>query len=160
MSFFSTSHEKLIRKFVKHRVDFVLIGGHAAIFHGVRRTTSDIDILIQPTLKNGDRIITAFKDLGLDVSTIKSTDFLKEQVFSFGMEPHAVDILNFSKGVSVDDIFKNSITRKLDGLQFRIIDIRDLIQNKKKLNRDTDKSLIDEYDVRALTKILKSKKDN
>ena len=52
MSFFSTSHEKLIRKFIKHEVDFVLIGGHAVVFYGVRRTTSDIDILIHPTLEN------------------------------------------------------------------------------------------------------------
>ena len=79
MSFFSTSHEKLIRKFIKHEVDFVLIGGHAVV------------------------------------------------------------------------------SRKIDGLLFRIIDIRDLIKNKQNLNRDTEKSLIDQYDIKALTKILKSK---
>lgn len=39
MSFFSKVHERILRKFILHGVDFVLIGGHAVVFYGVRRTT-------------------------------------------------------------------------------------------------------------------------
>ena len=51
MSFFSKIHERILRKFIAHSVEFVLIGGHAVVFYGVRRTTSDIDILVKPTLE-------------------------------------------------------------------------------------------------------------
>lgn len=157
MSFFSRTHERILRKFIFHDVDFVLIGGHASIIHGVRRTTSDLDILVKPTLENGQRILKAFKSLQLDIQDISADDFLKEQLFSFGMEPDAVDILNFSRGVSLDEIFDNSIFRKIDDLRIRIIDIRDLIRNKENLNRTSEKGLVDQQDILALKRILKSR---
>jgi len=157
MSFFSRAHERLLRKFLLRDVDFVLIGGHAAVFHGVRRTTSDIDVLIRPTVENGSKILKAFDDLKLEVGDIEPVDFTKEQVFTFGMEPDAVDIITFSKGVSIDHVFENAITARLDDLQVRIIDIRDLIKNKENLNRSTEKSLVDQQDILALQRILKSR---
>lgn len=156
MSFFSTAHERLLRKFILHEVDFILIGGHAAVYHGVRRTTSDIDILVRPTLENGKKILDAFKDLQLEVSDIEPADFEKDQVFTFGLEPDAVDILTFSKGVPIDEAFKNAVQVKLDNLRIRIIDIRDLIKNKENLNRPSEKGLVDQQDILALKRILKS----
>ncbi len=157
MSFFSKAHERLLRKFIRNDVDFVLIGGHAAVFYGVRRTTSDMDILIRPTIENGRRILKAFQDLKLSIDGIDEKDFTIEQVFTFGMEPEAVDIITFSKGVSIEDIFNNSIVKKLDDLKIRIIDIRDLLKNKENLNRSTEKNLVDQQDILALRRILKGK---
>ena len=85
MSFFSKVHERILRKFIHYDFDFVLTGGHAVVFYGVRRTTSDIDILVRPTLINGERILKAFKGLKLHIDDIEASDFTKEQVFSFGM---------------------------------------------------------------------------
>jgi hypothetical protein len=157
MPFFNKTHERILRKFLFHRVDFVLIGGHAAVFYGVRRTTSDIDILVQPTLENGHRIIRAFQDLKLEIDSIQASDFTMEQLFTFGVEPNAVDILNFSKGVSVETIFKNALSKKIDDFAVKIIDIRDLVKNKESLNRTGEKKLTDQLDILALRRILKSK---
>ncbi|NOS90389.1 MAG: hypothetical protein HOP30_00560 [Cyclobacteriaceae bacterium] len=134
-----------------------MIGGHAAVFYGVRRTTSDIDILVQPTLENGHRIIRAFQDLKLEINSIQASDFTMEQLFTFGVEPNAVDILNFSKGVSVETIFKNALSKKIDDFAVKIIDIRDLVKNKESLNRTGEKKLTDQLDILALRRILKSK---
>jgi predicted nucleotidyltransferase len=87
MSFFSKVHERILRKFLTNRVEFVLIGGHAAVFYGVRRTTSDIDILVRPTFENGEKIIKAFKELRLEVEGISPEDFSKDNIFTFGVEP-------------------------------------------------------------------------
>jgi hypothetical protein len=35
----------------------ILIGRHAAIYYGVRRTTGDLDILIEPTKENGAKVM-------------------------------------------------------------------------------------------------------
>jgi hypothetical protein len=136
--FFSRVHERILRKFILHDVDFVLIGGHAVVFYGVRRTTADIDILVRPTLENGERILKAFKSLKLIVEGIAAPDFTREQVFTFGMEPDAVDIITFSKGVPLDQIFQKAIRTKIDDLTIRIIDIRDLLKNKENLHRPAD----------------------
>jgi|SRR5687768_9875746 hypothetical protein len=158
MNLFSKVHERILRKFIFHGVDFVLVGGHAAVFYGVRRTTADIDILVRPTLVNGVRIIKAFKDLRLDAEGIQPADFTSDQLFSFGMEPDAVDILTFSRGVSLDDVFANATRTRIDTLTIRIIDIRDLLKNKQKLNRQGEKGLVDQQDILALKRILKSRK--
>jgi hypothetical protein len=134
------------------------MGGHASIIYGVRRTTSDLDILIRPTVENGTKILKAFKSLQLDIGSIVADDFVKEQVFSFGMEPDAVDILNFSRGVSLEEIFANSSYKKIDDLRFRLIDIRDLIRNKESLGRSAEKGLVDQQDILALRRILRSLK--
>jgi len=157
MSFFSKAHERILRKFLANNVEFVLMGGHAAVFYGVRRTTSDIDILVKPTLENGKKILKAFKDLKLEVKNISPEDFIGENVFTFGMEPDAVDILTFSKGVSLNSIFENAVQKKIDDLKITIIDIRDLLKNKENLNRTSEKKLVDQQDILALRRILKSK---
>lgn len=157
MSFFSKVHERILRKFIFYDVEFVLMGGHAVVFYGVRRTTSDIDILVRPTLLNGEKILKAFKSLKLQTEDIEASDFTKEQVFSFGMEPDGVDILTFSRGVSLDDIFQNAVKTKIDDLSMRIIDIRDLLKNKENIRRSEEKGLVDQQDILALRRIIKSR---
>jgi hypothetical protein len=157
MSFFSPVHERLLRKFLVNNVEFVMIGGHAAIYHGVRRTTSDLDILVRPTEENGRRILQALSDLKLNIDALEAKDFAVDQVFSFGLEPDAVDILNFSKGVLLDDIFTHAQSTKIDNLIFKIIDIRDLLANKENLARSGVKHFVDQQDILALKEILKSK---
>lgn len=157
MNFFSKVHERILRKFIFHDVDFVLMGGHAAIFYGVRRTTSDIDILVRPSLENGTRILRAFKDLKLETESIEAADFISDEVFTFGMEPDAVDILTVSRGVTVEEIFENATKARIDDLYVRIIDIEDLLKNKENLNRSTEKNLVDQQDILALRRILKSR---
>jgi hypothetical protein len=157
MSFLGKTHERILRKFLFHGVDFVLIGGHAAVFYGVRRTTGDIDILVRPTIENGVRILKAFKELKLEVTDISPEDFAQDHIFTFGLEPDAVDILTFSKGVTLESVFDNANPRKIDDLRLKIIDIRDLIRNKESLKRTGEKNLVDQLDILALKRILKSK---
>lgn len=48
-------------------VKFILIGGHAAIYYGVNRNTGDLDILIEASQENGQRLLNALKKMGLEV---------------------------------------------------------------------------------------------
>lgn len=156
--FFRKTHERILRKFLYHDVEFVLIGGHASIFHGVERTTSDLDILVRPSESNGKKIIEACKSLGLEVSELVPSDFLAPNVFSFGMLPNSVDILNYSVGVDIETIFENALLTKMDGLKIKVIDIRDLLKNKMAINRTSDKNLVDQQDIIVLKKIINMNK--
>jgi hypothetical protein len=133
------------------------MGGHAVVFYGVRRTTSDIDILVQPTIANGERILKAFKSLKLDITEISAEDFATQNVFTFGMEPDAVDILTYTLGVDMVTVFKNSNYHKIDDMSLRVVDLRDLLKNKESLNRKDEKGLVDQQDILALRRILKKK---
>ncbi|MDZ4759275.1 MAG: hypothetical protein SGJ10_14200 [Bacteroidota bacterium] len=47
---FSDVFEEILFKFQQNKVDFIIAGGYAVIFHGYGRTTSDLDIWIIPKL--------------------------------------------------------------------------------------------------------------
>lgn len=157
MSLFKDDHINLLRCFLDRNVKFIVIGGHAAIYYGVRRSTGDLDILIEPSANNGHNVIKALTDAGLEVPEIKSEEFETELVLSFGLEPDAVDILNFAPGINFEKAYANSVLVDFMGLPIRMIDLRDLIKNKENLQRKGDKSLLDKYDVEVLKKILKKK---
>ncbi len=80
-------------------------------------------------------------------------------MLSFGLEPEAVDILNYTPGIEFNSAYENSVEETFSGLRIRIIDIRDLIKNKEQLQRKGEKSLLDKYDVEVLKKILKRKEE-
>lgn len=48
-----------------HDVDFVVIGGVAAIAHGVRRTTLDADIVTVSSPANDERVAAVYAELGV-----------------------------------------------------------------------------------------------
>lgn len=45
--------------------EFLVVGAHALAAHGVPRATGDIDIWINPTPDNAERVMTALLDLEL-----------------------------------------------------------------------------------------------
>ncbi len=151
---FSRAHDRVLRKFIYCEVDFVLIGGHAAIYHGVQRTTSDLDILIRPTIQNGQRILEACALLDLEIEGLTPVDFTIPQFFNFGMKPGAVDILNFIIGLSIDQVFSNAQVIRIEELHLKVIDIRDLLSNKESIRRTTEKNLVDQQDIIALKRII------
>ena len=157
MAIYSKEHMGLLKALLEYEVKFVLIGGHAAIYYGVNRNTGDLDILIEPTQENGLKLIAALSSIGLDIPEIKPDEFEKELVLAFGFEPDAVDIINFTPGITFETTYSNSIIIDFNGINVRVIDIRDLIKNKENLNRSGPKALLDKYDAETLRKILLKK---
>lgn len=154
MSLYSKDHRNLLVSLLKHDAKFLIIGGHAAIYYGVTRNTGDLDILIEPTQANGLKVIRALKEIKLEVPEFSPEEFERKLVLSFGFEPDAVDILNFTPGIEFSEVYANSKLVNFDNLMIRIIDIRDLIKNKESLQREGPKALLDQYDVLILKKIL------
>ncbi len=154
MSIFSAAHLKFLSILIQHRVDFILLGGYAAILHGANRTTSDIDLLIKPSKENGQKVIDSFVAHNLEADDLHPEDFEKELFLSFGFEPDAVDIMTFTKGITFDEVFANAKEINIEGHFLKMIDIRDLIRNKEHLHRTGNKALLDQYDIQELKRIL------
>lgn len=155
MSLHSNNHILFLKALQKFEVKFLLIGGHAAIYYGVNRNTGDLDILIEPTSENGLKLLDTLKYLTLQIPDIEPKEFESPLVLSFGLEPDAVDILNYTPGIEFSQVYSNSIIVDFSGLKVSMIDIRDLILNKQALKRKGEKSLLDQYDLEVLKKIIK-----
>jgi hypothetical protein len=59
-----TGPEAILVTLVGHGVDFVVIGGLAAVAHGSRRMTRDIDLVVRPESGNLARLEAALTELG------------------------------------------------------------------------------------------------
>jgi hypothetical protein len=71
VSIFSDPHYNFLESLSRHGVRYMIVGGQAAIYYGVRRGTGDLDILIEPTAENGQRLLQVFNELQLEVDEIK-----------------------------------------------------------------------------------------
>lgn len=159
MNLYSDEHKRLLKAFIRYGVRFVIVGGHAAIYYGVNRNTGDLDILVEPSSQNGQKVIDALHSLNLEVPDLVPNEFEEKLVLSFGFEPEAVDILNYTPGLEFQHVFHNAREDNFQGMKVRIIDIVDLIHNKENLNRQGEKSYLDKYDIEVLKKILRKKSE-
>lgn len=70
---------RVLRAFERERLEYVLIGAAAMGFHGLIRATEDLDIFIQATADNVERLKRAFRaayDDDPNVDEIRAVDLL------------------------------------------------------------------------------------
>ncbi len=56
--------EAILGALVRNNVDFVVVGGTAAIQHGASRATSDVDCVVATTAENLQRVCDALQEMG------------------------------------------------------------------------------------------------
>jgi len=152
---FSDFHLQLINAFQRNGVEFLIIGGHAAILYGSDRTTGDLDLLVKPTDVNGEKIIKSFEELMLKIEDLKPADFVSQLVLTFGFEPDGVDIINYLKGLEIDVVFSHAaIFDFVNCDSVKVIDAKDLLIIKKSLGREGRKALTDQLDILGIQKYL------
>jgi len=155
---FNTWHEKFLKSLQKHKVKFIIIGGQAAIFHGVRRNTGDLDVLIEPGPASAARFIKALEHMEMDTSELQPYQFVKDCAVTFGNEPEAVDVVNNVPGIEFNSAYRNAWTVNAAGLKLKVMDINDLLKSKEALNRKGRKAYLVKFDIASLKEVLKGNK--
>ncbi len=125
----------------KNNVEYIVVGGYSVILHGYSRTTGDLDIWVNKTKENYKKLVSAFKTFGMSVFDMTEGNFLSNpalDVFTFGRPPVSIDILTQVKGLEFSGCFKNASFMKVDNLQVRVIDYRDLKKAKQASARPKD----------------------
>jgi hypothetical protein len=137
---FNTDFQEFIISFNKHQVKYVLVGEYSVIIHGYRRTTGDMDILVERTSDNYRKIVLAFNEFGMSVFDMTEETFLsnKFDVFTFGRAPVAIDLMTQIKGAEFDEIYNLSQIHLIDEIPVRVIHINHLILTKKASGRHKD----------------------
>jgi hypothetical protein len=64
----------VFKSFQQHDVRYVVIGGIAAVLYGVPRATFDLDILIEATPENAQRLLDGLEDAGLGTATLTNSE--------------------------------------------------------------------------------------
>ena len=72
----------------QYNVKYLVIGGYAVGIHGYPRLTKDLDISVQISEENAEKIVQVINDFGLSSLRLKKEDFLKADfVTQLGHEP-------------------------------------------------------------------------
>ena len=70
--------EDFVKLLNKHQVDYMVVGGYALAFHGKPRHTGDLDIWINCSEANAEKLVIAIKEFGLASLGLSKSDFMKE----------------------------------------------------------------------------------
>ena len=145
--------EKDFRDFIellnRHDVHYLIIGAFAYSFYVEPRYTKDIDILIEQSKVNAEKILTALKDFGFTNIDLTEKDFLESgQVIQLGVDPVRIDILTSIKGMDFQKFWEDRIVGRYGDIDVFFISKQDLIRCKQSSGRKQDLA-----DIEKLEKI-------
>lgn len=139
----------VLRVLVEVDARFLVVGAHALAVHGVPRATRDLDVWVEPSEANAERVWDALvrfgaplKDLG-----IRREDFSTSgTVVQLGLPPQRIDFLTDISGVpDFDAAYARRVMRTIAECEVPFIGRAELIDNKRATGR-----LKDQADVEAL----------
>jgi hypothetical protein len=138
---FNDDFRDFIQSLNTNEVEYILVGGYAVILHGYRRTTGDMDIWVNTTAENLEKLRKAFVDFGLPTNDLTNEKFLNDDsvdVFTYGRAPVSIDIMKTVKGLQFDEAFSSSEIYNESGLQIRFVNSAQLIKAKESSGRHKD----------------------
>lgn len=137
----------------RHRVDYVLIGGLAAVLHGSTAMTNDADVMPATTPHNLEALRDALVDLGARLRVAEHPDGLE-------FEPHpallaSMRVLDLTtrcgdldvavRPAGLDDydaVARNAVTFELDGRTVKVAALADIIRSKETADRPKDRAVL------------------
>jgi hypothetical protein len=137
-------YEELLKLFNKHKVKYCIVGAFAVAFHAVPRYTKDMDLFVEPSVRNSRRILKALTEFGFGTLELSADDFSQDKrIIQLGYEPVRIDIITSIEGCTFDEIWKNKVKGKYGKEDVNFIGLNELIKNKRVLKRKQDKVDID-----------------
>ena len=142
----NSDFKELLQALHDHRVDYLVVGGYAVIYHAEPRFTKDLDLWIRPTEVNAARLMEAFRRFGMPLIDIVEEDFTREGTqYVMGVPPVSIDFLTSLPGLSFEACWIRKANDRIDDVHVHYLGREDLIVAKKTADRDQDR-----IDVRKL----------
>jgi hypothetical protein len=141
-------YRDILAALVVQQARFLVVGAHALAVHGYPRGTVDIDIWIEPSVENAERVWRALVAFGarLDDLDIDRDDFTRPDIVAqLGLPPNRIDILTGVSGLTFDGAWSRRVEAPVEGVPVPVLGIDDLVANKKASGREKDRA-----DIRGL----------
>ena len=128
----------LLQAFNAHGVDYLLIGGYALYALGYQRGTIDIDVVLRPTLEQGELVRNALLLLPDKVAEELSPQWFTEGETIRVADAFVVDLMFNACGETYESLQPHAVTIDFDGVAIRTVDLEGLLKTKQS-SRDKDK---------------------
>jgi hypothetical protein len=133
--------EDFLRALTDAGARFMVAGAHALALHGVPRATGDIDIWIEASEQNADRVWQALAGFGAPVETlgIERSDLAKpDMVVQLGLPPRRIDLLTGLSGLRFEEAWHDRVVHDTGTIRVPFISRSALIVNKRETGRLRD----------------------
>jgi hypothetical protein len=122
----------------RHDVRYVVIGEIAAVLHGVPRATFDLDLLIEATSDNAQRLLDALAETGMGTAHLTTAaDLLAHEITIF-QDRVRIDVQTSTPGLTFAEAWSGRVTMAYEGQQFNVVSRVQLIRSKRASGRDID----------------------
>src|SRR5207247_877381 len=112
---------------------------HAVAGHGEPRLTEDLDVFVEPTLRNAQRLRDALVDFGFGLVAPSVEDLARpDKVFMLGRKPWRIDILTSIAAVSFEEAWESRVEVRFVRKPLYVIGLEALLKNKRAAGRDKD----------------------
>jgi predicted nucleotidyltransferase len=126
---------------------YLVIGAVAMQLWGTSRSTRDIDLLIEPTVENAERILRGLSQVGFRLAEEWLPEEVAKRPFTIIGDSPRVDLLTVACGVGYASAAPRATTFDIEGVKIPTASIEDLIASKR-----TDR-LQDAADIEVLEEI-------
>ena len=116
---------------------YLIIGGHAVIFHGHLRQAKDLDIWIEPTKENAQRVARALSTVRIFLQP-EHVERLAALNLKMPIAHLCTELLTSVTGLEFSDAMKRSKTIFENGTPCRVLGLEDLLLSKRALGRESD----------------------
>jgi hypothetical protein len=143
----NASETDLLRSLIRQDARFVVVGGHAVMFHGHLRAAKDLDLFTDTARDNPSKIVSALSMIGVSHPDLTSERLSKpNQQIGVNSMFHT-EILTSIAGVSFEEAFDARAYALVSELHVPVISLKHLLDTKRALARPQDLE-----DVAALQK--------
>lgn len=143
-------YRDVFRCLKKHDVRYVVIGGVAAVLHGVPRVTFDLDLLIEATEDNASQLLNALSEAGLGTASLTTTERLLENEITIFKDRLRIDVQTRTPGIQFEQAWAQRESMQHNDQPFHVVCVADLIASKQACGREVDLS-----DVAVLRELQK-----
>lgn len=131
-----------IASLTRHQVRFVVVGAHALAALGRARMTDDLDVLVEPSSENAQRVAASLRDFGgFDALAGQAAEYLAEpdRLVSIGRAPLSIDILTSLSGITFEEAWAGHDEHVLDGAPIAFLGLPEMVRTKRAAGRTKDR---------------------
>jgi hypothetical protein len=128
----------IFKSFQQYEVKYVVIGGIAAILHGIPRTTFDLDILIEASPENAQRLLDALLQAGLGTALLTDAETLLAREITIFKDRVRIDVQTSTPGLTFQTAWERKETMTYQGQDFFVVSLVDLLASKRAAGRAKD----------------------
>ena len=132
-------YKEMLQILLNNKVRFLVVGAYAMGAYGYPRATGDIDIWVEASSENSEKIHQSLSEFGAPLSEVTKTTFCEEGiVFQIGVAPRRIDIITKIDGVDFNKAYSDKQKMEIEGIKIPFLSKENLIKNKESTGREKD----------------------